>query len=188
MPEFQFWRCDVDAAIGCRERTARIDRIGHQRRRDPDQEGNAKGGTLQERFPVWRLEERTGEEQKVTRREEQVRQAKIDREPDQEADQHGQNKPLPRSPIKKSWREITRRRADHHGRRHRVARLGRIDHQIERGKAEQSGQRKRGRFTRPEQAKQRKTGDGDSPMRKAKSPESPPETAPAQIRSPAGIA
>ncbi len=67
--------------------------------------------------------------------------------------------PLPR--VKKSWREITRRRADHHGRRHRIARLGRIDHQIKRGKAEQCGQRKRGRFSHPEQSKQRKTEDGD---------------------------
>ena len=55
--------------------------------------------------------------------------------------------------------EITRSRADHHGRRHRIARLARVDHQVERRKPEHRSQRERSRVACAKQCKQRKGKD-----------------------------
>src|SRR6185369_8120939 len=53
----QLGRRDVDAAIGGRERTTRVDRVRDQGRRDPDQEGDAERYPLQERLLAARQQE-----------------------------------------------------------------------------------------------------------------------------------
>ncbi len=69
--------------------------------------------------------------QAIAGRQQQIGQPEIDRQSDQKTDQDGQE-PMPaRSIGKQLRRQITRERADHHGRRHRIARLGRIDHQVD---------------------------------------------------------
>ena len=81
----QFGRQGIDGAVSRRKRTTRIDRVRDQRRRHPDQLSGAEADGLQESLPGARQHERAGEEQKISRRQEQVRQAEIDGEADQQA-------------------------------------------------------------------------------------------------------
>src|SRR5437868_1511274 len=82
----------------------------------------------------------------ITRRQKQVGQTEIDGEADQQPNQGYQKEPMPRPSHEKRRRQQPRSRADHHGWRHRVTRLARVDHQVKRRKAEHRGQRERCRL------------------------------------------
>ena len=171
----QLGRRDVDAAIGGRERTTRIDRIRDQRRRDPDQEGDAERRALQKGLPAARQQERAGKIQAIARRQEQIGQAEIDGEPDQQARSARSAAADAAAAAAKNFAvRKPASRADHHGRRHRIARLGRVDHQIDRGKPEHRGQRQRSRIDGRETARAaQRRGSSGSPAHRAGSPEIP---------------
>ena len=139
--------------------------------------------------PAPRHQERAEEEQAIARRQKQIRQTEIDGQPDQEADRPISSSRCRGCPAKQPGGEKARQRADHHGRRHRIARLGRIDHQIDRSKPKHGGQRERGRVARAKQPQQRKAEDDDVRQHVERYHLKPrAETAPAQIRCPADIA
>ena len=82
------------------------------------------------------------------------RQAEIDGKADQEAQQRPQQDPMPRLGHEQLHRQKTCERADHHRGRYRVARLRRIDHQVDHDIAECGNQQQpvnRGRIGQRDQ-------------------------------------
>ena len=79
---------------------------------------------------------------------------------------------------KKSCRQKARQRTNHHGRRHRIARLGRVDHQVDRASHRRRPQASRGIVDARSQGEERKAeGRRARPAYTAGSPEIRPETA-----------
>src|ERR1700759_1627098 len=86
-------RTYVLTGIGGGERAAGIDRVGNQRRNQPDQERDTERETAQEidGFPA--RQEGDEEEHEIAGRQKQVRQAEIDRKAEQQAEQRGEPDP-----------------------------------------------------------------------------------------------
>ena len=175
-----------------RERTSGIDRVGDQRRRDSRQDTRrqiAAPCRNVSRFP--RLSRNDASKiQAISRRQEQVRQAQIDGQ--------GRSAIRPARSEASRWRcgastnrrrrQPAHERANHHGRRHRVARLGRIDHQVDRDIAEDGRERQRNRASRAGYSASRakpKIGHDRRQRVERDHLKAVRETAPAQTRSPA---